>query len=69
MEIKESHKIKINNLPEDYEKYMWITFRTINNEHWYYGAWLPGEHAYDKALEQALIVQAQIAPSCIVARA
>lgn len=47
--------IKINNI-ESRRKY--IVFRVVDGVNWYYGSW----NEYDKALNQALEVDGQVAP-------
>ncbi len=31
--------MKINNLPDDFRSYEWLTVREYNGKVWYYGAW------------------------------
>ena len=50
--------MKVNNLPADAHDHKYLTFRYVNDEAWFYGAW----DTYDQAFKQAREIRGYIIP-------
>lgn len=55
--------MKVNNLPANYTDYKFITVINVNDEWWFYGAFLTD---LDRAIQQAVEIHGQVMGSDMI---